>query len=780
MSDIADIGFRADSSDLDKAVLSLNKLKNASKGVGDASNQVTRAVTGNSKAMAVAAVQVSRAVVAKGKADLQALQVSKSATKAQIEQAKHALKLAQAEQSTAKSILATAQANESLKKATNSATQAQVKQLSVMQRINKTTGLSRGMPKSARDSAAAFGGIANDQMPNRFNTANIAAQFQDIGVTAAMGMNPMTIALQQGTQLSAILNSMESPLAGLKQAFTSIINPVSLMAIGFTAILVTLIQFVNWGNVAQGILYGLANVIETTAPFVLSLAAALAILYAPAIITGIATTITSIALMGKTALVTGTKMAAAWIIGMGPVAWVAAGIAVVLAALFAFREQLANLLGVDVLGMIKSGVNKIIGFFIGAYKGIVAAWSAMPGAVGAIVIAVANGILGTLERMINEVVERINKLPGVELDIKFDGKGGIPDPTGKAKEAGAIMGAEMEKALSKDYVGAIGDAVGGLANKLRGVASGIGKEDEDKKKKGASSGSSGKTELDKYEDIINGANRRIETLKAEQAAIGLTEQATARLKYETELLNQAMQKGIELTPEQRRELGELAETMSRIEEETRKAKEAMEFAKTTTRGFFGDLKNGLKEGMSLWEAFGNAALNALNKIFDRMIDSGIDMIFEGLGNSGTFGVGGGGGSNILSSIGSLFSGGVTANADGNAFTNGIYSSPTMFKFAGGGQFGVMGEAGPEAVMPLHRGSDGSLGVRMDGNGGGGSNVTVNVYGGDGNSKVEQREGSGGIEIDVMVDEIAAQKIGEPGTLMNRALTGHNNRSLIKR
>ena len=41
-----------------------------------------------------------------------------------------------------------------------------------------------------------------------FNTANIAAQFQDIGVTAAMGMNPLQIALQQGTQISAALGPM--------------------------------------------------------------------------------------------------------------------------------------------------------------------------------------------------------------------------------------------------------------------------------------------------------------------------------------------------------------------------------------------------------------------------------------------------------------------------------------------------------------------------------------------------------------------------------------------
>ncbi len=60
--------------------------------------------------------------------------------------------------------------------------------------------------------------------------------------------------------------------------------------------------------------------------------------------------------------------------------------------------------------------------------------------------------------------------------------------------------------------------------------------------------------------------------------------------------------------------------------------------------------------------------------------------------------------------------GVQPFAKGAAFTNSIVNSPTPFKFADGGGFGlgVMGEAGPEAVMPLKRGPDGSLGVQMYG------------------------------------------------------------------
>jgi lambda family phage tail tape measure protein len=81
-------------------------------------------------------------------------------------------------------------------------------------------------------------------------------------------------------------------------------------------------------------------------------------------------------------------------------------------------------------------------------------------------------------------------------------------------------------------------------------------------------------------------------------------------------------------------------------------------------------------------------------------------------------------------------------AKGGTFTNSVVSKPTLFKFANGGttRTGLMGEAGPEAIMPLKRGPDGKLGVS-----GGGSapvNVTVNVDA-SGNSQVagDQNQGA---------------------------------------
>jgi len=55
-------------------------------------------------------------------------------------------------------------------------------------------------------------------------------------------------------------------------------------------------------------------------------------------------------------------------------------------------------------------------------------------------------------------------------------------------------------------------------------------------------------------------------------------------------------------------------------------------------------------------------------------------------------------------------------------SGGIVSGATPFAMRGA--MGLMGEAGPEAIMPLVRGRDGKLGVR--GAGGGGVNVVMNV------------------------------------------------------
>ncbi|MBK5003003.1 phage tail tape measure protein [Pseudomonas sp. S31] len=103
--------------------------------------------------------------------------------------------------------------------------------------------------------------------------------------------------------------------------------------------------------------------------------------------------------------------------------------------------------------------------------------------------------------------------------------------------------------------------------------------------------------------------------------------------------------------------------------------------------------------------------------------------------SSAFGFLGGGGAAMGQGTMTGFSeGSFVANAKGgvydspslSAFSGGVYDSPQMFAFAKGA--GIFAEAGPEAILPLHRGPDGSLGVMAATGGGGGGEASISFGG----------------------------------------------------
>lgn len=121
------------------------------------------------------------------------------------------------------------------------------------QQMQRALDAERASFERLRTSAAAAGSAVKAANSNsgsqNFNAANAGYQFQDIAVTAAMGMNPLMIGLQQGTQLASVVSAMERPVAGLASAFMSLVSPVSLVTIGLTAGAAALIQyFQNWND----------------------------------------------------------------------------------------------------------------------------------------------------------------------------------------------------------------------------------------------------------------------------------------------------------------------------------------------------------------------------------------------------------------------------------------------------------------------------------------------------------------------------------------------------
>lgn len=158
---------------------------------------------------------------------------------------------------------------------------------------------------------------------------------------------------------------------------------------------------------------------------------------------------------------------------------------------------------------------------------------------------------------------------------------------------------------------------------------------------------------------------------------------------------------------------------------------------------------------------------AAAKIFDALLGTRnskgqntgglLDKLFSGLGSAST--------TAIVAADGGVFSGKGISGYSGS-----VVSSPTVFPFANG--TGLMGEAGPEAVLPLKRTPSGALGVQTSGNKSSGdtiNNVTINVQAAKGDSPTD----TGNKAAEAFMRSIAKQEItsaNRPGNQLNRTTT----------
>lgn len=103
------------------------------------------------------------------------------------------------------------------------------------------------MATAQRGAVGASKALATANRGATMQTANLASQFNDIGVMLAAGQSPLQLALQQGTQINQVFTQMGGGATALKSlgpALMSMINPLSLATIGLIAGGSALVQ---WG-----------------------------------------------------------------------------------------------------------------------------------------------------------------------------------------------------------------------------------------------------------------------------------------------------------------------------------------------------------------------------------------------------------------------------------------------------------------------------------------------------------------------------------------------------
>nr|WP_283092683.1 MULTISPECIES: phage tail tape measure protein [unclassified Providencia] len=139
-----------------------------------------------------------------------------------------------------------------------------------------------------------------------------------------------------------------------------------------------------------------------------------------------------------------------------------------------------------------------------------------------------------------------------------------------------------------------------------------------------------------------------------------------------------------------------------VDDASNYAGQAASATQSAMSGMVNNISDMLVGNKADWKSWAIDVLKSIDKVLINMA------LVQSIKAAGSY-FGGGFGS-LMSSIVPNAKGGVYDSPSLSSYSGQIVNSPTMFAFAKGA--GLMGEAGPEAIMPLTRGSDGSLGVRV--------------------------------------------------------------------
>lgn len=492
----------------------------------------------------------------------------------------------------------------------------------------------------------------------------------------------MALSGQAGKDYASIMEQMKDKAGSTTDAFNKMANSPGFQGgrvwSGLSAVVLTFAGVLSGPLtsglrlVADGLEWVVANS-EKVKLATMAVGAVLLAVYGPTLVSSVIASFSAI-ITGAIAM----SEALVAIAARNPFGALVIGISIVLIALYKFRDEVTRIIGFDIVGAAKTAANYIIGSFVAAYHDITFIWNnlgdivaeAMIGGVN-LVIKALNQLITMFRNTVNAMIGLANKIPGMNIPAIGADTLSLDYVTLPFSDTMNKLlsdhNQQIQNDLSTDYLGNLAKAASDASNDVLDLTGAMDTVSSAANEAGTSGIQAG-------EDIGNAAKKAQDPWKG-------------------------------------------------LRREVKSTVEVLEWSKSIVKGFILDLKSGLEQGKSFWKAFGDAALNALDKIIDKLLDQLLDAIFSVSNISG--GAGGGLMGFFMSLLG-FANGGVFNHQGLTAFANGgVVTKPTLFPFASG--VGLMGEAGPEAIMPLQRGPNGQLGVSsFNGAGSGTVDIAISV------------------------------------------------------
>lgn len=561
----------------------------------------------------------------------------------------------------------------------------------------------------AIDAFAVSGGNA------AFRMQQVGYQLNDIGVQLASGSNPFTILAQQGTQIAQVYAGQGGVSTALKdvgiaaRAVVTRFGPIAAVAAAGAAAIAGLTHEIN-ETAGASVTFGdtfkavFSLIGEQIYGFIRPAVEAISGFFADAWDVAVEATVFAGNSIVQGVQITVFAMKAIWDGGLTAIAKLAA----------VFPEQLSanwdRILGYwyQTVGLMAQKFGEFLSFVSGGLAEIPGFDGGSGFLAGQAADLIAFGV-SNLDRA-GRAFASADAGDAAAQKLRADAASALSDAYDEVLRKGAEIAAS-------DPLGDIFDAI---AARAREIAAARKAAEDAEKKTGKARSETRKEERDRAAELIAALEREIAVMRESDPIKRKMIEYSAQLAEATDTQRQEVERLLIALAEEADGFAAIGRSLRDYGEEA--SRTGAEIGDALTNAFSRAEDAIVKfttTGKISFKSLASAIIEDLVRISVRTNVTGPLSSFLGSALSSAFGGGfstsGGGGFTPLPSFG--FSPAPFPSAKGNVFgpgglaafaQGGVVNGPTLFGYRGG--TGLMGEAGPEAILPLSRGRDGKLGV----------------------------------------------------------------------